>query len=90
MLFQAQAGDHAGGEHAEEPAQVLAEVTEIIEANPLESSGQIAALEAAIGESMAEDAFAIYQEQLREEFGVGVNRQAMIQAIDPALLRDIE
>lgn len=90
VLFQAQAGDHAGGEHAEEPAQVLAEVTEIIEANPLESSGQIAALEAAIGESMAEDAFAIYQEQLREEFGVGVNRQAMIQAIDPALLRDIE
>ncbi|MDF1731284.1 MAG: SurA N-terminal domain-containing protein [Minwuia sp.] len=90
IVFSAQAGDHAGGEHASEPAQVLAEVVEIIEADPLESAGQIAALEAAIGESMAEDAFATYQQQLRDEFGVGVNRQAMIQAIDPALLRDIE
>ena len=39
---------------------------------------------------MAEDAFATYQQQLRDEFGVGVNRQAMIQAIDPALLRETE
>ncbi|WP_281016251.1 MULTISPECIES: SurA N-terminal domain-containing protein [unclassified Minwuia] len=90
VVFSAQAGDHAAGAHASEPAQVLAEVVEIVEANPLESAGQIAALEAAIGESMAEDAFATYQQQLRDEFGVGVNRQAMIQAIDPALLRDIE
>ena len=90
VVFSAQAGDHAAGEHASEPAQVLAEVVEIIEANPLESAGQIAALEAAIGESMAEDAFATYQQQLRDEFGVGVNRQAMIQAIDPALLRETE
>ena len=90
VLFKARAGDHAGGEHASEPAQVLAEVTGIVPADPTESAEQIAALEAAIGESMAEDAFATYQQQLRAEFGVGVNRQAMIQAIDPALLRDIE
>lgn len=88
VLFSASEGDFAGGEHATEPAQVVAKVNAIVAADPLDSAEQIAALESAIGRSMAEDVFATYQEQLRQDFGVGVNRQAMIQAIDPALLRD--
>ncbi|MDF1719532.1 MAG: SurA N-terminal domain-containing protein [Minwuia sp.] len=90
VLFTAARGDFAGGEHAAEPAQVVAQVTDIVAANPLESAEQIQALEAAIGQSMAEDAFATYQQQLRQDFSVGVNRQAMIQAIDPALLREVQ
>lgn len=84
-VFEGNKDDFVAGEHVSEPSQVLARITAVTEPPIADDDQRLKSVADAIGQSFADDILLQYRQELRQRYDVSVNRQAMVQAVDPSL-----